>query len=104
MPSASGSTPTTGGLIAEVVPGGPADDAGLNGGDARIRFQGGAYRTGGDVIISVDGHRVVRPDDLARLIASHTPGEKVTLQILRDGQAEDVEVTLGTRPTSVSAG
>jgi S1-C subfamily serine protease len=93
-----------GGLIAEVVPGGPADDAGLKGGDQRIHFQGGTYRTGGDVIISVDGKKVVRPDDLARLISSHTPGEKVTLQILRDGQKQDVEVTLGTRPTSVSSG
>jgi Do/DeqQ family serine protease len=93
-----------GGLIAEVVPGGPADDAGLRGGDQRIHFQGGTYRTGGDVIISVDGKKVVRPDDLARLISSHTPGEKVTLQILRDGQKQDVEVTLGTRPTSVSSG
>ena len=30
----------SGGLIAEVVPGGPADDAGLKGGNERIRFQG----------------------------------------------------------------
>ncbi len=93
-----------GGLIAEVVPGGPADDAGLNGGSDRIRFQGGAYRAGGDVIISVDGREVVRPDDLSRLISSHAPGDTVTLQILRDGSRQDVEVTLGTRPTSVSGG
>ncbi len=94
----------SGGLIAEVVPDGPADDAGLKGGSDQIRFQGGAYTTGGDVILSVDGQRVVRPDDLARLIASHSPGDKVTLRVLRDGQTEEVEVTLGTRPTSVSSG
>ncbi|MGZ8665474.1 MAG: S1C family serine protease, partial [Solirubrobacterales bacterium] len=94
----------SGGLIAEVVPDGPADDAGLKGGGDRVRFQGGAYTTGGDVILSVDGHKVVRPDDLARLIASHSPGDKVTLRVLRDGQTEEVEVTLGTRPTSVSSG
>ena len=33
-----------GGLLAEVVPGGPADEAGLRGGDGKIRFQAGAYR------------------------------------------------------------
>ncbi len=94
----------SGGVIAEVVPDGPAADAGLKGGSDRIRFQGALYRTGGDVILSVDGRKVVRPDDLARLIASHSPGQKVTLRILRDGQTKDVEVTLGTRPTSVSSG
>ena len=33
-----------GGLLAEVVPGGPADDAGLKGGDEKLRFQGVPYR------------------------------------------------------------
>jgi S1-C subfamily serine protease len=94
----------SGGLIAEVVTDGPADEAGLRGGSDRIRFQGGAYTSGGDVILSVDGQKVVRPDDLARLIASHSPGDEVMLRVLRDGEIEEVEVTLGTRPTSVSSG
>jgi S1-C subfamily serine protease len=93
-----------GGLIAEVVPGGPADDAGLQGGDERIRFQAGSYRTGGDVILAVNGHPVIRPDDLARLISALQPGDKVTLQVLRDGNSQDVQVTLGVRPTSVNSG
>jgi S1-C subfamily serine protease len=93
-----------GGLIAEVVPGGPADDAGLQGGDKRIRFQAGSYRTGGDVILAVNGHPVIRPDDLARLISALQPGDKVTLQVLRDGNRQDIQVTLGVRPTSVNSG
>jgi S1-C subfamily serine protease len=88
-----------GGLLAEVVPGGPADDAGLQGGDERVRFQGFPYRTGGDVILSIEGHDVVRPDDLARFIAGFEPGERVTLEVLHeDGDTERIEVTLGTRP------
>jgi S1-C subfamily serine protease len=94
-----------GGLLAEIVPGGPADEAGLRGGDERLRFQAGAYRTGGDVILSVDGHKVIRPDDLARLISSRRPGEEVTLRVLReDGGVESVRVTLGRRPASVPSG
>ena len=93
-----------GGLIAEVVPGGPADDAGLKGGGKRIHFQAGIYRTGGDVILSVDGRKLVRPDDLARLIAAHSPGDQVTLEILRDGDRKQVKVTLGVRPTSIPSG
>jgi S1-C subfamily serine protease len=89
-----------GGLLAEVVPGGPGDEAGLKGGDEKLRFQGIPYRTGGDTILAVDGHEVVRPDDLARYISAFQPGERVTLEVLHGtGNREKVEVTLGTRPT-----
>ncbi|HEX2706511.1 MAG TPA: trypsin-like peptidase domain-containing protein [Solirubrobacterales bacterium] len=95
---------TFGGLLAEVVPGGPAEKAGLEGGNQKLSFQAGEYSTGGDVILQVDGHDVVQPDDLARFVASKKPGEKVTLTVLHDGKKEQVEVTLGKRPDSVSAG
>jgi S1-C subfamily serine protease len=88
-----------GALLAEVVPGGPADEAGLEGGDEKLRFQGIPYEVGGDTILAVDGHEVSQPDDLARLIAFSRPGTKVTLTVLRDGgEREQVEVTLGKRP------
>lgn len=87
-----------GGLLSDVIPGGPADDAGLEEGDERLRFQAGGYRTGGDVILAVEGHKVIRPDDLARHISNFKPGQTVTLQVLHDGNREDVEVTLGRRP------
>jgi S1-C subfamily serine protease len=95
---------TFGGLIAEVVPGGPADKAGLEGGSKKITFQAAPYRVGGDVILQVDGHDVVQPDDLARLVATKKPGEKVTLTVLHKGEKKQVEVTLGKRPVSVSSG
>jgi S1-C subfamily serine protease len=93
-----------GGLIAEVVPGGPADEGGLEGGDDKIRFQGFPVTTGGDVILSVDGHKVLRPEDLARSISAFQPGDRVTLEVLHDGDPEEVEVTLGKRPDRVPGG
>ncbi len=93
-----------GGLLAEVVPGGPADEAGLRGGDGRIRFQGVPFRTGGDVILSIDGHKVLRPEDLASEIANFQPGDEVTVEVLRDGSVEKVPVTLGKRPDEPSEG
>jgi S1-C subfamily serine protease len=93
-----------GGLIAEVVADGPADKAGLDGGDGKIRFQGFPVTTGGDVILSVDGHKVLRPEDLARSISSFQPGDQVTLEVLHDGDREDVQVTLGKRPDTVPEG
>jgi S1-C subfamily serine protease len=94
-----------GGLIAEVVPGSPADKAGLKGGDEKLRFQGVPYQVGGDTILAVDGRKVVRPDDLARYISSFAPGQQVTLEILHaDGGRDEVQVTLGKRPGAGSNG
>ncbi len=94
-----------GGLLSEIVTGGPADRAGLKGGDEELRFQAATYATGGDVILAVDGRKLVTPDDLASYISSFQPGERVTLDVLRDGgEREQVEVTLGRRPEDVQRG
>ncbi|HET8566358.1 MAG TPA: trypsin-like peptidase domain-containing protein [Solirubrobacterales bacterium] len=95
---------TYGGLISEVVSGGPAEKAGLEGGDEKLRFQAGEYRTGGDVILAIDGHRIIGENDLARFISSHTPGEQVTLTVLHDNRQEKVPLTLGKRPDGPSGG
>jgi S1-C subfamily serine protease len=95
---------TYGGLVSEVVPGGPAEKAGLQGGTEKLRFQAAEYRTGGDVILEVDGHRIVGENDLPRVISSHRPGERVALEILHDGKRKQVELTLGKRPDSPSGG
>ncbi|HEY5815462.1 MAG TPA: trypsin-like peptidase domain-containing protein [Solirubrobacterales bacterium] len=90
-----------GGLIAEVVPDGPADEAGLEGGDGKLRFQGVPYETGGDTILAVEGREVVQPDDLARYMSLFQPGDKVTLDVIReDGERARVEVALGKRPVA----
>jgi S1-C subfamily serine protease len=89
---------TFGGLISEVVSGGPAEKAGLEGGDEKLRFQAAEYRTGGDVILQVDGEDIVSSEDLARIIAAHKPGDTVTLTILHDNQRKHVQLTLGKRP------
>jgi S1-C subfamily serine protease len=95
---------TFGGLVGEVVPGGPADQAGIKGGDEKLSFQATQYRTGGDVILQVDGQDIVTPSDLGRIIADHKPGDTVTLTILHEGKRQQAQVTLGDRPDRVSAG
>jgi S1-C subfamily serine protease len=87
----------TGALLANVTEDGPADEAGLEGADQTIQFQGREIRAGGDVIVAVDGEPIVGESDLPRLISRLDPGDEVTLEIIRDGEHQDVEVTLGTR-------
>jgi S1-C subfamily serine protease len=88
----------SGALISRVIPDGPADDAGIQGGDQTIDFQGRNIRAGGDVVTAVDGHEISSSQDLPRIISLLDPGQKVTLDIIRDGDSQQVDVTLGERP------
>jgi S1-C subfamily serine protease len=91
----------TGALVSKVVRDGPADDAGLQGSDQEIRFQGQRIDAGGDVIVAVNGHRIVAENDLPELISRLRPGDAATLEIIRDGDTRNVDVELGERPESV---
>jgi PDZ domain-containing protein len=54
-----------------------------------------------DLIVAVDGSRVTIPDDLARILAEHRPGETVALRFRRRGQER--EVTIRTVPNPADA-
>ncbi|MBI1744541.1 trypsin-like peptidase domain-containing protein [Candidatus Acetothermia bacterium] len=51
-----------------------------------------------DVLLSVDGVKVAGSNSLQDAITSHKAGDKVRLEILRNGERMTVEVTLGERP------
>ena len=50
------------------------------------------------MIVSVDGRRLTRHDDLADVISSRRAGERVELEVVRDGERRTVEIELGQRP------
>ncbi len=93
-----------GAIIAEVVSGGPAEDAGIRGGGEEITFQGARITTGGDVVVAADGEPVERSEDLGRIIGSLRPGDTVSLDIIRDGERVTIEVDLAERPTALTGG
>ena len=64
-----------------VVPGGPADRAGIR---------------AGEVITEVDGERVEGAEELIVRIRSHSPGDRLTLTVERDGERRTVRLTLGS--------
>ena len=80
----------SGALITDVVNGSPADDAGLKGASGETTFQLQHIKTGGDVVVAVDGKPVFANNDLSELVAAHKPGDTVTLDILRDGRHAQV--------------
>lgn len=87
----------TGAYVTSVVPGGPADRAGLRDGDKPTNFPG--LFAGGDLIIAIDGREVQVFDDLlAYLITNKSPGETVVLTVLRGDEKIDISVLLDKRP------
>ena len=89
-----------GAYIVQTVPGGPAEQAGLQGGDRSANVNGVSAPTGGDVIIAADGTPIETYTDLQAYISQKDPGAQVELTILRNGQQQKVTVILGPRPSS----
>ncbi len=89
----------TGALIVRVEDGSPADKAGLETGKDEITFQGQReIPEDGDVIVAVNGRRLTRQRDLADLVSSHSAGDEVSLEVVREGKRRKVSVELGRRP------
>lgn len=90
-----------GALINKVTAGGPAEKAGLHGSEQQTTINGESVNVGGDVIVAVDNQPVKTFDDIvAYLVRSTDVGQTVTLTILRNGQQQDVKVTLAARPAA----
>ncbi|WP_249138320.1 Do family serine endopeptidase [Phenylobacterium montanum] len=82
-----GVAPDAGALVADVTPSGPSAQAGLG---------------SGDVIVSVNGHRVTSASDLTRQVALAHPGETLRLKVRRDGAEREIMVRSGARPSEAA--
>lgn len=85
-------------MIVEVVSDGPAEKAGLRGGNRMISVGNSSFPVGGDVVVAFEGKAVKSPGELVRLLIRHRPGDRVTLRILREGLFKELPVILGERP------
>jgi 2-alkenal reductase len=87
-------------LVIEVVPGGPADMAGIQEGNTPMQLGGREITLGGDVILAVNDKDVRKIDDMLGYLQEETQvGETVTLTVWRNGEIIEVPVTLGARPS-----
>ncbi|HJW74490.1 MAG TPA: trypsin-like peptidase domain-containing protein [Thermoleophilia bacterium] len=88
-------------LVARVVPGSPAEKAGIKGGSSEQALQGQPYVTGGDLITGIDGTTITSMEQLSGIINGHKPGETVKVTIVRDSGTKTLTVKLGERPASL---
>lgn len=70
---------TKGAIVAQVVPGSPADKAGL--------------RTG-DLVVSLDGRPIINSAELRNIIGLMQIGEKVTMEVVRDGERKTIKASI----------
>ena len=92
-----------GALVTDVVPGSPADEAGLEGGDTRVVVDGESYMLGGDIITRADGKAVESAEELGETVAEKEPGDELELEVRREDETEEVTVELGRRPTEAGS-
>jgi S1-C subfamily serine protease len=89
-------------ILTSVQAGSPASEAGLKGGTRSVVVDGTTYTVGGDVITKADGRQLETADELREIVTSKDPGDKLSLEVHRDGSTETVTVTLGSQPPNAS--
>jgi S1-C subfamily serine protease len=94
-----------GAAIQSVVPGGPADAAGLRGGSETTTVDGLPFQLGGDVVVAINGTPVRSTEDLGRIVSGELfPGETAQFTVVRDGERLTIPVVLADRPLDPDAG
>ena len=88
-------------IVQSVVKDGPADKAGIEGGNTSATIDGAEVTLGGDIITEIDGKKVAGMDEVIEFVNKAKPGESAELTILRNGHEKKAELTLGKRPASI---
>jgi len=88
-------------LVAEVVAGGPADRAGIEGGETEATIEGASVTLGGDIITALDGREIAGIDELIDTVDAAEPGDEMEVTLIRGEDEKTVFVKLGNRPASI---
>jgi 2-alkenal reductase len=88
-------------FVTGVADGGPAEQAGIRGSEQFVEVNNIRYPdpAQSDIILRIDGQPVRTSEDVIDYLATETEvGQTITITVLRDGQEQDVQVTVGARP------
>lgn len=84
-------------LVSQVVPGGKADSAGLNGGTSQVLYGSSVIYLGGDVITQVNDVDIEEYNDLFTALSNTRPGDKVSVVVNRNGSSVKLSIELVER-------
>ena len=75
-------------LVQDVIQGGPADKAGIKGGDTSATIDGASLSLGGDIITAVNGKKVSTMDEVVNIVNAAKPGDTIDVTVLRGGSTK----------------
>ena len=84
--------------VTEVLPGTPAEKAGLHPATGTKVVDGQEQPTGGDIVVEFDGDAVTSAIALQSAVDARRPGDTVSITVVRGGSRQTLDVTLGVRP------
>lgn len=84
-------------LVSRTKRGGYAEQAGIRQGSEPVRYGSTVIYLGGDIITNVDGMKIASLTDLYSALEDNKPGEKVNVEVLRNGKPVKLQVTLADR-------
>jgi S1-C subfamily serine protease len=87
-------------ILARVIKGTGAAEAGLKAGGAEVVVEGESWPAGGDILVKADGHALNSVDDLRNVIADKKPGSSLKLELYRGTKEMTVHVKLGRQPAN----
>lgn len=86
-------------LVLQVAPGGPADKAGIKGGNSLKVIDSVEIPVGGDIITSIDGYDIRSLDDVSSHLRDKQVGDIVEFTLTRaNGDTQSVDATIEARP------
>lgn len=75
-------------VVRSVMPGGPADKAGIR-----------AH----DLIITMEDKPALSPAEISEIIRAHQPGDTLRVGLIQRGKGTELKVTLGSRPDEIAS-
>jgi len=86
-------------LVLQVAPGGPADKAGIKGGNSLKVIDGVELPVGGDIITRIDGSDIRSLDDVSSQLRDKQVGDIIEFTLTRaNGDTQSVDATIEARP------